>query len=608
VQPNSKALDVMGVWSWLTPAQRAKDVLFSGQPMPLEKLVHLGQHWMLTPCRNVELVHAVQRPLITPEFKRLDITRAFNDTFAIPRFVSTCSIPSTDRLDLRAAWNEPHDDVAEDKLEDVPCLDTAFAVKITDEQSYGDTHEYMPQGDDVEVNGDFHEQFGKRKHHEFHDTRYRRIKYWLEGTTKFREFLPNTLLTKTVGSETEPTEENIKVTGPEEVRWIESSAPPPPPEILYVVPTFGWVRSEDDTTKRSWRRGGGLRVYLNRPWNVTGYGEMLAVVLPPANFDGDPDREPAQPPYKKFITQWGNDPIWLSPFVPGLAPKLSNFPLARTAPDPDGNWLPGFAPADEADQKPGPFRINGLVPPEFPGGPLFLDIAPHDVFYDDERKLCYCDIEVTWGASYFPFIRLALARYQPTSLPGTHLSSIVFADFMPLIPDRWLSVTQNNDRRTRQVRVFGNTYSDSSSHREANETRNSVSVAPSSVVEVWVERFDPERGEDFGWSRESRARIERQGATSPRPPLGTVRLRANELVRQREFAAILDENLLDRVFITPPLWQGQVTLPEDPGQGTRYRLVIAEFEEYLVDDSTPYDPPVSEKGRRLVFVEHVALD
>lgn len=612
VMPSREALEVMGVWNWLTPSQRAKDVIFSGQPISLERLARFGQHWMITPWRNVELVHAVQRPLITPEFKQLQITRFLQDTFATPRFVSTCSIPSTDRLDLRAAWNEPRDEVAKDILEDVPRLDTAFSVKITDDQSYKEElHEYRPQGSNaVEVNGDFHEQRGRKKVHEFHDTRYRRIKYWLEGTTKFREFLPGSLLTETVNEETTPTEEHIKVSGPEEIRWINSTAPPPPPEILYVVPTFGWVRSEDETGKRSWRRGGGLRVYLNRPWNVTGYGEMLAVVLPPANFDGDPDTVPAkpQPPYKKFITQWGNDPIWLSPFVPGLAPKLSNFPLARTAPDADGKWLPSFAPADEADQPHEPFKTTGLVPPEYPTGPLFLDIAPHDVFYDDERKLCYCDIEVTWGASYFPFIRLALARYQPSSADTAHLSSIVFADFMPLVPDRWLTVTHTNNVRTRQVRVFGNTYSDSSSHREAVATRNSVSVAASSVVEVWVEKFDPERGEDFGWSRVSNARIQREGAAPPRPPLQTFKLRANELVRQHEFAALLDENLIDRVSLFPALWQGQVTLPEDPGRGTRYRLVIAEYEEYLLDDSTPYDPPVTEKGRRLVFVEHVALD
>lgn len=609
VRPRSEALSVLGVWNWLTPAQQNQNVVFNGEPMTLEKMVSLGQHWMLTPWRNIELVHAVQRPLITPEFETLQVIRFLQDTFATPRFISSCSIPSTDRLDLRAAWNEPRDDVAKDKLEDVPRLDNAFSVKITDDKSYGETHEYTSeQANKVEVNGDFHEQRRKQKVHEFHDTRYRRIKYWLEATTKFREFLPASLLTETVDTETKPTEDHIKVTGPEQIRWIESSAPPPPPEILYVVPTFGWVRSEDETDKRSWRRGGGLRVYLNRPWNVTGYGEMLAVVLPPANFNGDPDSEPAKPPYKKFITQWGNDPIWLSPFVPGLAPKLSNFPLARTKPDPDGKWLPSFAPADEADQRPGEFRITGLVPPEFPTGPLFLDIAPHDVFYDEERKLCYCDIEVTWGASYFPFIRLALARYQPTSNDTAHLSSIVFADFMPLIPDRWLNVSRTNNPRMLRVRVFGNTYSDSSSHHEANNTQDSVSVAASSVVEIWVERFDPARGEDFGWSRETRARVQRDGATPPRPELETLKLRANELVRQHEFAALLDENLIDRVFITPTLWQGQVTLPADANRGTRYRLVIAEYEEYLVDDDRPYDPPVSEKGRRLVFVEHVMLD
>ena len=33
------------------------------------------------------------------------------------------------------------------------------------------------------------------KAHEFHDTRYRRIEYWFDATTRFREFLPTMLLT-----------------------------------------------------------------------------------------------------------------------------------------------------------------------------------------------------------------------------------------------------------------------------------------------------------------------------------------------------------------------------------------------------------------------------
>jgi len=613
VRPMDEALKILGVWNWLTPAQRNQDVIIDGRPMPLEKMVNRGQHWMLTPWRNIELVHAVQRPLITPEFQRLEVIKFLGETFATPKFAATCSIPSTDRIDLRAAWSQPLDDVEKDELKDVPRFDNAFSVKITDDRSYSaDHHEYRLANpavtDVIEVNGDSHLQRGARKVHEFHDTRYRRIKYWLEGTTKFREFLPPGFLTETVDGKTKPTEKHINVIGSEKVQWIKSSSPPPAPEVLYVVPTFGWVRSQDETGRKSWRRGGGLRVYLNRPWNVSGYGEMLAVVLPPANFAGDPNTEPQKPPFKKFVTQWGNDPIWLSPFVSGASPKRSNFPLARTGRDPDGKWLPSFAPADEADQPPGQFTTTGLVPNEDPTGPLRLEIAPHDVFYDEERKLCYCDIEVTWGAAYFPFIRLALARYQPVSVDTAHLSNIVLADFMPLVPDRWLNVSRTNDPRIRRVRVFGHTYSDSSSHVEAQRNANSTPIAASSVTEVWVERFDQSRGEDFGWSREKLAKIQNDSDVPPPPPISAMTLRANNLLRHREYAALLDENLVDRVFISPTLWQGRVTLPTNAGGATRYRLVIAEYEEYLVDDSAPYDAPMKEKGRRLVFVEHVPLD
>ena len=612
IRPPVETLKLMGIWNGLTPAQQNQVITIDGRQMTLEKMATRGQHWMLTPWRNLELVHAVQRPLITPDFKKLIPDRSFNNTFAIPRFTASCSIASTDRVDLRAVWNEPLDDVENGKLENVLRLDNAFSVKITDDKSYGDLREYKLDSPDViEVNFDLQDARGLRalKVHEFHDTRYRRIKYWLEATTKFREFLPAKLLTETVKGETKPTEERIKVVGSERTEWVRSSAPPSAPDVLYVVPTFGWVRSKDETTQSSWRRGGGLRVYLNRPWNVSGYGEMLAVVLPPPNFDKDPNEEPKPRTLKNFVTQWGNDPIWSSPFVSGVAPKRSNFPLARTERDPDGKWLPSFAPEEEWEQPPDPF-VTVLRPSELRNdvNPPFVEVAPHDVFYDEERQLWYSDIEVTWGASYFPFIRLALARYQPTSVDSAHLSNIVIADFMPLVPDRWLNVSHTSDPRTRRVRVFGNTYSDSSSHVEAAQSPGSTSVAASSIVNVWVERFDPKLGEDFGWQRESRAIVTRDGTkVSPGPITAKTKTRAKNLLQHHEFEAILDENLIDRIFITPPLWQGSVILPE-ADRSTRYRLAIAEYEEYLVDDATPYDARVTRKDRRLVFIEHVALD
>ncbi|MEP6921026.1 MAG: hypothetical protein ABI967_07865 [bacterium] len=638
VRPSAQSLKLLGVWNWLSAAQQTQTVVINGVPTTLERIARTGQHWMLTPWRNIELVHATQRPLITPEVSDLLIGRNHANTFAVPHFLATCSVKSTDRVDLRANWNEPFENdraLPDPILENRARVDHAFSVKITDLKSYAGLPDYFPEGVDlININGKFKEQL-KRKVHEFHDTRYRRIEYWLEATTKFREFMPADVLTEPGDDGPQPTETNIKVVGEKVRTWIPCSSQPPAPEILYVVPTFGWVRSGDAASKKSWRRGGGLRVYLNGPWNASGYGEMLAVVLPIASFNGDPNTQPAGKPLKSFVTQWGNDPIWLSAFVRGATPKANNFPLARTKADPEGKWLPSFAPADEADQPPGPFLTTALEHPEQRNATAQaqVDIAPHDVFYDEERRLWYCDIEVIFGAAYFPFIRLALARYQPVALYTAHLSNIVLADFMPLIPDRWLNVTQTQNPRVRKVRVFGNTYSDSSSHKEATmgpvaslrlpdgtvRTLGGVKVAPSSVVEVWVERYDPTLGEDFGWKRDSSAIVQegltRSGLVGTNATTTTntsasavrARSRATELVKYREYEAVLEEGLLNQLFVTPTLWDGTVTLPQLTG-GARYRLAIAEYEEYLVDDVAPYDRFLEKKDRRLVFIEHVELE
>ena len=54
-------------------------------------------------------------------------------------------------------------------------------------------------------------------------------------------------------------------------------------------------------------------------------------------------------------------------------------------------------------------------------------------------------------------------------------------------------------------------------------------------------------------------------------------------------------------------WEGHVELPASRPEGARLRLVVAEFEEYLVDDNRPYDIVPTKKNRRLVFVEHIEL-
>ena len=102
---------------------------------------------------------------------------------------------------------------------------------------------------------------------------------------------------------------------------VPASDRPAAPQISYIVPTFGWQRETHTNLKRSVRFGGGLRVYLERPWFSSGMGELLGVALYDYGNGSLTDREE----WKAWVTQWGADPIWLSPGLPQL-PYSTNFP------------------------------------------------------------------------------------------------------------------------------------------------------------------------------------------------------------------------------------------------------------------------------------------
>lgn len=658
MQIPESALDFLGIWNLLTYLERTGE---------RRRQAVEGRNWMLTPWTTVEVVHATQRPLFAPKITSIQIERELDQTKAIPVIDTTCSVKSTDSLHLIGEYHLPTDQAAGPVPPgDSVHRDLPLRAKIVDPQAYvtrlqdplrGGFAEHLLLADDhVRINAEA--AWITRKPHEFGDTRYRRIEYRLDATTRFREYMPASILMVDDPSGTPdpatgqipkiPTDENIKVTGPPLPAWIPNSAPPPAPHVLYVVPLFDWSRppAEPSGTKRRSRKGGGLRVYLDRPWNATGYGEMLAVVLPPETFEGDPNAEPAGNPYKKYVTQWANDAVWESPLVQGLAPRQADFKLARWEPTTSTAWLPPDAPPDEAKQRPGKFRVKGL---RAPGENMpRVDIAPHDVKYDDERQLWFCDIQIQQGWSYYPFIRLALARYQPTSVEefayvkakpphrvakvltrSAHLSNVVLADFMTLAADRWLTVVPTTTERQYNVTVYGPAYTDSSAYHETatastRDIRGNINVIQStpvsktSVIRVWVERLEESRGEDFGWTPISKATVEKKpppSAPGRKSSPAEVFRKAQPFapkVRDERFyaeeeAVFLHGSMRDLGIHIPNLWDGTVTLPAS-GTGKRCRLVVAEYEHYIIDDKDPYEGPPHAHDERLIFVEHVELE
>jgi hypothetical protein len=163
--------------------------------------------------------------------------------------------------------------------------------------------------------------------------------------------------------------------------------------------------------------------------------------------------------------------------------------------------------------------------------------------------------------SYTPFIRLALARYQPNSIPDTHLSRVVLADFAQLAPDRSVTVLGTN-ASSRTVTVVG---------------RAPVATVSSSVpsdIQVTVEQRNPRiLDEELAWS------------TAAGPP----GFRAT---------TVLTPTISDGDLVT---WTGSVAIPSSNLHPLR--LMFEEFERLQGDDHSPQGAPQF----RLAYTETVPV-
>ena len=119
------------------------------------------------------------------------------------------------------------------------------------------------------------------RRHEFGDTKYRQVTYDVVATTRFADCFPFASEPEEGEAPAGPVRPVARRSTPRTVDVL-NSARPAAPKVLYVVPTFGWERRKVQGGEESTRSGGGLRVYLERPWFSSGDGELLGVVLPGA--------------------------------------------------------------------------------------------------------------------------------------------------------------------------------------------------------------------------------------------------------------------------------------------------------------------------------------
>jgi hypothetical protein len=546
----------------------------------IETTLGTGRHWMFTPWRTVELVHATQRPLCVPDVLDGTADRLTDATSVHIGFSTPLHTKSTQRLDMRARWLDINDTDPESGPVIISCEEPAFSIPFRRLQHN--------TADPAKLYRD----------HRLPDTRARRVFYRPTVTTRFREFMPAKL-------RRDP--ESLTQTAPiARAVWVPASSPPPAPVIRYIIPTFGWRHvATPDGAKSVWRGGGGLRVYLERPWFASGPNEMLAVVLQADSVDPEPSER------RNFVTQWGSDPLWPGGRVTTIAPKATDFPLRirETGPFqplsfPAADDEPEIAPRLEGVE---PFKLKGFHPVGAPSD-LRVDLVPHRVGYDTARKLWYADIVIWPGQAYFPFVRLALARYQPQAIgtPGQtacHLSPVVTAAFQQLAPDRFASLVPLGRNRWR-LQIHGILPS-----LTAEPTDDATARLSAGLLKVELQKRPHSSASDLDWvtvpHRPSRPPRPSDIPVEPMPSTIAKWLReAEDALRLGNLEPVLRHpGLIDR--IKPPIIHDAIlTLP--PRENFDWRLLITEAEDWPVDPAGRSDGLT--RQRRIVYAATIDID
>jgi hypothetical protein len=550
-------LDLIGPWHFLPQTVRNKAEVVEAAAD--------GMLWGLSPFEQVTLIHAVNRPIEAPRPVHTRPQRTVGSTSATLLGAVDLHGASTGTLSFEAQWEEPFDD---------PTLPRCIMRK-----SAGKAFETIIEPtEDIALLGGSDQQWNlpdigrvnlHRAVHEFSDTRHRMVDYTLRAFTRFREFFHPSLLKNKDGK---PTDDMHSVVGPLLRVSIPSSAPPPPPIVHSVLPMFRWsddTEPEQPMARRRTRRA-GVRIYLERPWYTSGAGELLGILIADGGDDSHYPNSADQSGFP-FVSKWGADPIWTARQVERRA-----LPMLRL-----DDFL-RLASLDDRTEAARPVVEPRRLPLMTPEAPMVtvLGYAPQ---FNEERGLWFVDVAIDPGPQFWPFLRLAVCRYQPESISECHLSRPVQCDFVQLPPERTAAVSRTDDSHVRvlvsgpigwrmSLAGVGETLGDSDP-REHNRR-----------IVARLQRRDPKIGSDLGWETIAVQKLRLRGLS----PDGF----------NATWVAELDA--LQRIKLAKP------------GTSTSdWRVSIEEWELIEADDLAVtiagHDHPLPHSERRLIYADNIAL-
>ena len=322
--------------------------------------------------------------------------------------------------------------------------------------------------------------------HSFPDAKARRVSVSLVGTSRFTDFFPQETRAERetaaqgIGKYERASDHPVEI-------WVRSTVRPQHPDVDKVLPVFHWERSKPLREHVTWSRDASVRVYLDpATWPSSGEGERIAVTFGPFKEGFQPldleafDRKVGA--FGQFVTRWGADPIHLSGKLDDLVPidaidcwqskterdERKGVDCWQTTSDlslPYGlevkvnGWdaiyehtLPSGSPISVFGEnfiKGATVTVNGFpatdvrvendmmlkattsatvtvpIHVEVRNPDLTVSIRSMEPSLDEIEGRWYVDLHIDSQGSYYPFVQLGMARYQPHSAPGLELSQPV---------------------------------------------------------------------------------------------------------------------------------------------------------------------------------------
>ncbi len=386
VRPDSLASN--GILSWLSvlgDELRARS-LSDARPRTrdVEATAIAGGNALVTVVLPVTFTHAVAKPVTVPAWQSMTVDKPEygSSVVQLSGFVMLHR-PSTASVNVQGTWVEILDRPGTPSWMFETREDNPFTSTIDQDNLMS-----LPPTGPLSITGK----------HSFPDTKHRIVDYHAIAWTRYKEYFP-----KKAESEYQVRSASIRVS-------IPNRRIPDPLELEYAVPLLLW--DDSAPSHEGWNsrfRISGVRVYFRRPAFVTGQDEKLGILVSPGNIENEEDE----------VSQLAEDPT-------AMTRPVDQARLDRTFfGTPDNEQVVYRADLDDT------------------GAPALhrtISVLGYALSLDAGKGLVFADIPIAEPGRFAPFLRLACVRFQPTSVPGAHISSTRFADFIRVQSDRMVSI------------------------------------------------------------------------------------------------------------------------------------------------------------------------